>query len=66
MELLASNSAKALGLKGYGIAVGNNADLVLLDSESVTNAIIDVPTRLFVIKNGKVTVESVRTVTVNA
>ncbi|WMT41119.1 amidohydrolase family protein [Paenibacillus sp. D2_2] len=66
LPMITTNPAKALDLKGYGIAVGNNADLVLLDSESVTNAIIDVPTRLFVIKNGKVTVETVRTVKVNA
>ncbi|AZS13151.1 amidohydrolase family protein [Paenibacillus motobuensis] len=66
LPMITTNPAKALDLKGYGIAVGNNADLVLLDSESVTNAIIDVPTRLFVIKSGKVTVETVRTVKVNA
>jgi cytosine deaminase len=39
--------------------------MVLLDTKVVNDAIIDLPTRLFVIKNGRVTVETTKTVTVN-
>jgi cytosine/creatinine deaminase len=66
LPMITTNPAKAIGLQGYGLQVGSNADMVLLDTESVTNAIIDTPSRLFVIKNGKVTVETTKTVKVNA
>ncbi|WP_410772447.1 amidohydrolase family protein [Fontibacillus sp. BL9] len=66
LPMITTNPAKALDLKGYGIQVGNKADLVLLDTHTVTNAIIDMPARLFVVKNGKVTVETVKNVKINA
>lgn len=65
LPMITENPAKALGLKDYGIGVGKNADLVLLDTKVVNDAVIDIPDRLFVIKNGKVTVETERTVKVN-
>ncbi|MDU0984049.1 MAG: N-acyl-D-amino-acid deacylase, partial [Enterococcus faecalis] len=34
------------------------ADLVLLDTKVVEHAIIDIPERLYVIKNGRVTVKT--------
>lgn len=64
LPMITTNPAKALGIKDYGIEVGHTANLVLLDTESVTNAIIDLPTRLFVIKNGRVTVKTEKIVTV--
>ncbi|SEK52292.1 cytosine deaminase [Carnobacterium iners] len=60
LPMITENPAKAIGLVDYGIAVGNKADVVLLDTKIKGNAIIDIPTRLFVIKNGKVTVESTK------
>ena len=60
LPMITDNPAKAIGLTGYGIAVGNKADVVLLDTKIKENAIIDIPTRLFVIKNGKVTVENTK------
>jgi len=57
LPMITKNPAKALGIKNYGIEVGNNADMVLLDTKSVADAIIDIPDRLYVIKNGKITVE---------
>ena len=60
LPMITDNPAKAIGLTGYGIAVGNKADIVLLDTKIKENAIIDIPTRLFVIKNGKVTVENTK------
>ncbi|MEH7354552.1 amidohydrolase family protein [Neobacillus drentensis] len=65
LPMITTNPAKALGLDDYGIEVGKKANLVLLDTESVTNAVIDLPTRLFVIKSGKVTVETTKTVKIN-
>ena len=65
LPMITTNPAKALGLKDYGIGIGKNADLVLLDTKSLNDAIIDIPDRLFVIKNGKVTVETERKVKFN-
>lgn len=57
LPMITENPAKVLGLKHYGIQVGNNADLVLLDTKVKADAIIDIPERNYVIKNGKITVE---------
>ncbi|WNS75403.1 amidohydrolase family protein [Bacillus sp. DTU_2020_1000418_1_SI_GHA_SEK_038] len=65
LPMITTNPAKAMGLDDYGIEVGKTANLILLDTESVTNAIIDIPTRLYVIKSGKVTVETTKTVTIH-
>lgn len=64
LPMITENPAKALGLEGYGIAEGNKADLVVLDTKLVHDAIIDIPTRLYVIKNGKITVETTKTIKV--
>ncbi|MGM0123102.1 N-acyl-D-amino-acid deacylase [Enterococcus sp. AZ194] len=63
LPMITENPAKALGLKDYGLAVGKNADLVLLDTKSVATALIDFPERSYVIKNGRVTVKVEKTVT---
>ena len=64
LPMITENPAKALKLEGYGIAEGNKADLVILDTKVVNDAIIDIPTRLYVIKDGKITVETTKTVKV--
>lgn len=56
--MVTTSPARAMGLEGYGVAVGNKADLVLLDTKVVEHAIIDIPERLYVIKNGRVTVKT--------
>lgn len=58
LPMMTENPARAIGLEGYGIAEGNKADMVLLDTTSVQTAVIDLPERLYVIKNGKVIVET--------
>ncbi len=58
LPMLTTNAAKAIGLKDYGLEIGKKADMVLLDSTSVDTAVIDIPERLFVIKNGKIIVET--------
>ena len=64
LPMITENPARAIGLKDYGIKEGNKADMVLLDTKVVEEAIIDIPTRLYVIKNGRVTVETNKVVNV--
>ena len=47
------NGAKALGLDRHGLAVGCDADLVLLQARSVVEAIRLRPNRLLVLRQGK-------------
>lgn len=58
LPMITTNPARAIGLKNYGIAEGNQADLILLDTKVVEQAIIDIPERLYVIKNGRITVQT--------
>lgn len=60
ISMITENPAKAIGLKKYGIEEGNKADLVLMDTKVKENVIIDLPERLYVIKDGRVTVENKR------
>jgi Cytosine deaminase and related metal-dependent hydrolases len=53
-DALTVNSAKALGLEGYGLAVGCHADLVVLQAEDVLEALRLKPARLAVLRRGKV------------
>lgn len=62
LPMITTSFAKALGLKDYGIEIGKRADLVLLDTNKVANAIIDLPERLYVIKNGKIIVKTTKKV----
>ncbi|HLO04028.1 MAG TPA: amidohydrolase family protein, partial [Symbiobacteriaceae bacterium] len=62
LPMITSNPAKAMKLSGYGIAVGCSADLVLLDTKRVADAVIDQPARLLVTKRGRVTVRATRSV----
>jgi cytosine/creatinine deaminase len=48
------NSAKIMGLEGYGIDPGSKADLVVLQAENVTEALRLKPNRLLVLKGGKI------------
>ena len=52
-DLITTNAAKALGLKGYGLAEGNTADLVVLNAKSEWEAIWNHEAPLAVIKNGR-------------
>ena len=56
------NAASVMGLDhDYGIAVGKQADLLILDTLKISDVLLDVPTRLWVIKRGAVTVETQHT-----
>ncbi|MBI4578468.1 MAG: amidohydrolase family protein [Planctomycetes bacterium] len=61
LDLATTNAARALGLgPEYGLAVGRRADLVVLDTRRVHDAVIDLPERLWVLKDGRVTVRNTR------
>ena len=62
LPMLTTNPARALGLRDYGLETGKRADLVLLNSTDPDTCVIDIPDRLFVIKNGKIVVETTRDV----
>ena len=51
-DMITTNAARALGVKDFGLAEGNTADLVVLDAESVWEAIWNHDAPLHVIKNG--------------
>lgn len=53
-DAITVNSAKTMGLEGYGLDVGCKADLIVLQAADVTEALRLKPNRLFVIKAGKV------------
>ncbi|WP_085027493.1 amidohydrolase family protein [Ensifer aridi] len=53
-DAITVNSAKTMGLEGYGLGIGCKADLVVLQAADVTEALRLKPNRLFVIKAGKV------------
>jgi cytosine deaminase len=47
------NAARVLGLERHGLAVGCDADLVLLQARSVVEAIRLRPSRLLVLRRGR-------------
>ncbi len=53
-EAVTTNGAKVLGLENYGLAVGSNADLVILQASNVMDALRLRSARLFVIRRGRV------------
>ena len=48
------NGAKVLGLEGYGLKPGCNADMVILQAANELEALRLRPARLWVIRRGKV------------
>jgi cytosine deaminase len=63
-EAITANSAKLMGLEGYGIAPGCNADFVLLQAADPIEAIRLKATRLFVVRRGRVIAEGAPRVSV--
>jgi cytosine deaminase len=58
LRMATYDAARSIGLGDYGLAVGRRADLVVLDSPLVADVLADIPPRLWVVKRGRVTVES--------
>ena len=57
-EAVTTNAAKVMQLEGYGLAVGCNADFVLLQARDAVEAIRLRATRLKVFRRGKLLAES--------
>jgi cytosine deaminase len=59
LDMCTYRAARAMGIADdYGIAVGNCADLIVFDTFCVADVLLDIPPRLFVVKHGRVTVET--------
>jgi cytosine deaminase len=57
LKMSTTNAARAVGLTDdYGLAVGKPADLVILDTRVVADALLDIPPRSWVLKRGRITV----------
>jgi cytosine deaminase len=54
-DMVSSKSAELLNLKGYGVQVGNSADLVVLDHETPAGALAELAQPLFGFKAGRET-----------
>jgi cytosine deaminase len=59
-EMATVNAARAIGLTGYGVSVGNRANLVLLDATSTWEALVSQAEKVLVIADGRVAVENRR------
>jgi cytosine/creatinine deaminase len=57
-EAVTTNAARVMRLDGYGLEVGNNADIVVLQAADPIEAIRLRARRLFVIRRGKVIAET--------
>lgn len=57
-DAVTEHPAKILGLEGYGLTVGNKADMVLLQAYDPIEAIRLKPSRLAVVRGGKVISET--------
>jgi len=62
-DAVTTNAAKIMGLDGYGLEVGCNGDLVVLQAADPIEAIRLKARRLFVVRRGKVVAEGARQVT---
>jgi cytosine deaminase len=57
LKMSTTNAARAVGLADrYGLAVNKQADLMILDTYAVADALLDLPPRLWVLKRGRITV----------
>ena len=52
LDMVTSASAKLLNRTDYGIAIGNPADIVVLDCETKTQAVCEIAQPLFGLKRG--------------
>jgi cytosine deaminase len=59
-DMATTNAARAIGLTEYGVAVGDRANLTLLDATSPWDAIVGQAEKVLVIANGRVVVENRR------
>jgi cytosine deaminase len=58
LRMATYDAARSIGLEDYGLAEGRRADLVVCDCPVVADVLADIPPRLWVVRNGRVTVET--------
>lgn len=55
LKMSTTDAARAVGInKDYGLAVGKPADLMILDTQVVADALLDIPARSWVFKRGRI------------
>jgi cytosine deaminase len=59
-EMLTHRSARLMNLTDYGFAVGNPADVVIIDAQSPEQAIAEIAQPLAAFKNGRQTMARAR------
>lgn len=65
LAMATTEAAAVIGIsERYGIRVGADADLVVLSTKCVADALLDRPDRCFVIKGGRIVAETTRTTTI--
>ena len=57
LDMVTTAPARILGRHDHAIAVGGRADLVVLEAQSLAEAVGALPARRWVVKGGRVTVE---------
>ena len=58
LKLVTENSAKALGLQGYGVEEGNSANFIILPAENGFDAVRRQVSTRYSIRHGKVIAET--------
>lgn len=53
-DMITLNAARAFGLSNYGLEPGNDADIVVIDADNITDALRFQPVRSYVFKKGKI------------
>ncbi len=54
LDIATSGGAQVIGVENYGLAVGDSADLVIVDGENHLEPIFERPARWLVMKDGNV------------
>ena len=59
LRMATYGAAESMGISNrYGLSVGKQADLVVLNTHRVSDALLETPARLWVIKRGRITVRT--------
>ena len=61
LDIVTTGGAKALGIRNYGLALGNQGDVVLVAAETVAEAVAQHPGMRTVVKGGRIVAEGDRT-----
>jgi cytosine deaminase len=66
LRMATHDAARAMGFDGsYGIGAGKQADFMICDSPLVADVLLDIPVRLYVVKRGRVVVETAYSCLIN-